>query len=129
MPNVDLSQGFLCPICHQKFSDHMELAEHYTNVHKEQSLAVSQTGDTVNAQGLVGDYDLCKQQLIASEQTRMICKCRQRRVSRARHDVLPVTAEIKQQTLQISDLQDELDSLKKRLHTAPAPLVDLVAIR
>ncbi len=30
-------KGFLCPICHQKFDDHTDLALHYTQTHAQES--------------------------------------------------------------------------------------------
>ncbi|CAF3753063.1 unnamed protein product [Rotaria sordida] len=28
-------EGFLCPICHHKFNDHISLEQHYTQIHAQ----------------------------------------------------------------------------------------------
>ncbi|CAF1496836.1 unnamed protein product, partial [Adineta steineri] len=53
-------EGFLCPMCHQKFNDHTALAQHYTDAHAQEPENVD------------SDIALWKQQFMASEETRMI---------------------------------------------------------
>jgi predicted HNH restriction endonuclease len=39
---VLIEQGFLCPICHTKFNDQTELAQHYTKVHAQEPITGSE---------------------------------------------------------------------------------------
>lgn len=80
-------QGFLCPICHQKFADHNELAQHYTDKHIEEPVAEKETVDdfpqtnqidTQVENGKVMDTNdevaRWKQQFVVSEESRVLCK-------------------------------------------------------
>ncbi|CAF4028565.1 unnamed protein product [Adineta steineri] len=93
-------EGFLCPMCHQKFNDHTALAQHYTDVHAQEPVIEKEntTKENNKQENVDSDIALWKQQFMASEETRMI-----------------LSNELIQQKQRSNDLEEELQLIQKHL--------------
>ncbi|CAF1214300.1 unnamed protein product [Adineta ricciae] len=109
-------EGFLCPICHQKFNDHTQLAQHYTDTHAQEPVVEKPTTnghemitkrDEIEGDDVIPDVILWKQQCIASEESRML-----------------ISNELIQQKQRSDDLEEELQILKKHLKSAQNKVVE-----
>ncbi|UJR21600.1 hypothetical protein I4U23_024682 [Adineta vaga] len=108
-------EGFLCPICHQKFTDHTELAQHYTDTHAQESVTEKETFNDFKPapkqeekqENIDPDVALWKQQFIASEESRML-----------------ISNELIQQKQRSDDLEEELQLLQKHLKSTQNTVVE-----
>ncbi|CAF3910058.1 unnamed protein product, partial [Adineta steineri] len=93
-------EGFLCPMCHQKFNDHTALAQHYTDAHAQEPVIEKEntTKENNKQENVDSDIALWKQQFMASEETRMI-----------------LSNELIQQKQRTNDLEEELQLIQKHL--------------
>ncbi|CAF0973189.1 unnamed protein product [Rotaria sp. Silwood1] len=102
-PSFD-EEGFLCPICHHKFNDHISLAEHYTKTHEQGSTIVDE--DTTKEESN-RDIAMWKQQFTASEESRII-----------------ISNELIQQKQRADDLEEELQLLQKHLKATQTKVIE-----
>ncbi|CAM4970022.1 unnamed protein product [Rotaria socialis] len=105
-------EGFLCPICHNKFNDSSSLAQHYTQTHTEEP--VVDKHDTTSVKNVIeegvklsADAALWKQQFTVSEQSRIL-----------------LTSELVQQKQHANDLEEQLQLFQKHFKNAQIKLAD-----
>ncbi|UJR27485.1 hypothetical protein I4U23_008770 [Adineta vaga] len=106
-------EGFLCPICHRKFTDTARLEHHYLQAHAEsepqQATTYKETNGTKNDR-----YDdphrevaIWKQQFCQSEESRM-----------------QLSSDLMQQRQRVGDLEEEVELLRKQLRTTQTKVVE-----
>ncbi|CAF2049880.1 unnamed protein product [Rotaria magnacalcarata] len=113
-PSTFDEEGFLCPICHNKFNDPSNLAQHYTQIHAEEP--VVDKHDTTSAKNAIeeeketklsADAALWKQQFTVSEQSRIL-----------------LSSELMQQKQHADDLKEEFQLFQKHFKNAQIKIAD-----
>ncbi|CAF3685489.1 unnamed protein product [Rotaria socialis] len=109
-------EGFLCPVCHQKFTDTSGLERHYLQTHSQVQAAtiyedtngsIKHSSRHTSADDPLQEAAIWKQQFCGSEESRM-----------------KLSSELMQQRQRVGDLEEEIDLLHKQLRTTQMKVIE-----